>query len=642
MDEGCCGDSVKTRGYLTTVPLEEALRRLIDHLPKQLEAEEVPTEDALGRVTASAVLARFSSPHFHAAAMDGIAVRAADTVEASEARPLRLRRGESYEVVDTGDPMPDSYDAVVMVEEVAQVSPDEAEILHAAIPRQHVRLVGEDIVLGEQVLPRGHRLRPFDLAALLGCGNLTVPVVRRPVVGILPTGDEVVEPAASLASGAIADTSSRMLAAVVREEGGEPRRYPICPDQPEALEAALRRMAGECDAVLFIAGSSAGRGDFTARTLAAVGKLLVHGVALMPGKPCVVGVAEGKPVVGVPGYPVSASVIADLFVRTMIAGLQGTIPKGRARTRARLLRKVASRLGYEERVRVILGRVRGTLVALPLSRGAGAINSLARAQGLMPIPEHREGLDAGTEVDVELLVPERQVEQALLCVGSHDPGLDVLGDLLAARTLGARLASVSVGSLGGLLALAAGEAHLAGSHLLDPATGEYNLPDIDRHIPKTPVAVFTMAHRAQGLLVAKGNPKGVHGLEDLVRPDLTFVNRQRGSGTRVLLDYELARKGLQAGQVRGYRHEETTHAAVAVAVASGVADAGLGVLAAAKALGLDFVPVGEERYDLVIPLDLLEDKRIVALLELLSSAELREALEALGGYDLRETGRRVR
>lgn len=632
---------VKTGGYLTTVPLAEALARFLPRCSGPLPAEAVPTEGALHRVTAAALLARRSSPHYHGAAMDGVAVRSAETAAASEARPLRLAEGEGFQRVDTGDPLPEGFDAVVMIEDVDQPSPGVVEILKAATPRHHVRLVGEDVVCGELVLPRGHRLRPIDLGALLGCGNEAVEVVRRPIVGILPTGDEIVEPGRPPAPGAIVETNSRMLAAVVEEEGGQARRYPICPDVEADLEAALRRMLEECDLLLVIAGSSAGRGDFTARVLTRLGELLVHGVGIMPGKPVALAVAQGKPIVGVPGYPVSAALAADLFVRPAIARLLGTLPSERPTAQARLLRKVPSRLGHAEFVRVTLGRVRGQLVAVPLGRGAGAITSLAKAHGLMRIPELREGFDAGTDVAVELLVPSAQVERTTLCVGSHDPALDALGDLLAAANPGARLASASVGSLGGLLAVAAGEAHLAGSHLLDPDTGEYNLPDLRRHAPDARVAVITLAHRAQGLLVPPGNPKGLRTLEDLARPDVTFVNRQRGSGTRVLLDHELKKRGLEPQAIRGYAREEFTHAAVAVAVQSGVADAGLGVLAAARALGLDFVPVAEERYDLIVPLDLLEDPRVAPVLALLGGAEFRAALKAMGGYDDRETGRRV-
>ncbi|MGC4116623.1 MAG: molybdopterin biosynthesis protein [Myxococcales bacterium] len=632
---------VKTGGYLTTVPLEEALARFLPRVLGPMQSELVSVEHALGRVTANAVIARISSPHYHGAAMDGIAVRAADTVTASEARPLRLEEHRSYERVDTGDPMPGGFDAVVMIEEVDEPAPGIAEILKAALPRQHVRLVGEDVVAGEIVFPRGHKLRPFDLGALLGCGNESVEAVRKPVVGILPTGDEIVEPGSRLSPGDIIESNSRMLAAVVEEEGGQARRYPICKDQEKDLEAALETLVRECDVALVIAGSSAGRGDFTSKVLSKLGELLVHGVNIMPGKPVALGLARGKPVIGVPGYPVSAAVVADLFLRPVVAKLLGTLPAERPEVKAKLLRKVPSRLGHAEFVRVTLGRVRARLVAVPLGRGAGAITSLCRAHGLMRIPERREGFDAGTEVSVELLVPARQLEHTTLCVGSHDPALDVLGDLLAGRRPGSRLASASVGSLGGILAVAAGEAHLAGSHLLDPATGEYNLPDLARHAPQAELAVVTLAHRAQGLLVPKGNPKGLRAFEDLAREDVLFVNRQRGSGTRVLLDHELAKRGIASKQIKGYEREEFTHAAVAVAVLSGAADAGLGVLAAAKALGLDFVPVAEERYDLIVPVDLLADPRVEQVLELLGTVEFRQALRKLGGYDDRQTGRRV-
>jgi putative molybdopterin biosynthesis protein len=631
-------------GYLRTVTLSEALSRFLSRIEVSVPrpSEDLASGDALGRILAEPVFAQVSSPHYHGAAMDGIAVSSSVTEGATEAHPLRLAEGEGYEIVDTGDPLPDRFDCVIRIEDVHEVCQGSVEILSAASPRQHVRLVGEDIVRGELVFVRGHRLRPIDLGALAATGNLSVRVARRPLFGILPTGDEIVEPGAPLAPGVIIDSSSRMLAGMVLEAGGLPRCYPPCPDDEAQLEAVAGEMLEVCDGVLLIAGSSAGRGDFTARILSRLGELLVHGVNVMPGKPCALAVSRGKPMVGVPGFPVSAAMVGDLFVRPAVARLLGAAPSERPRVRARVLRNIPSRLGYEELVRVALGRMGESLVAVPLARGAGALTSLTRAHGLLRVPESREGFDAGTDVSVELLVPESEVDETLLAVGSHDPSLDVLSDLLAAERPSARLSSVAVGSFGGLLAVAAGEAHLAGSHLLDPATGEYNLPDIERHIPQASVAVITLAHRAQGLLVPKGNPKGLRALSDLARNDVTLVNRQRGSGTRALLDHLLSRAGIASSSLRGYRREEFTHAAVASAVSSGAADTGLAVLAAARALDLDFIPLAEERYDLVIPERLLTDPRVERLLRLVRSRVFREALGALGGYDDRETGRRVR
>ncbi len=628
------------RVYLNNLPPEEAFRSWWGRLDlnRLRVAEEVPAEQALGRVTAEPVFARLSSPHYHASAMDGYAVGSMSTVGASERTPKRLSLGQDAQVVDTGDPLPEGFDAVIMVEDVQPVGDDQIEIIGPASPWQHVRPIGEDMVASELILPAGHRIRPVDIGALLAGGILTLRVWRSPRVAIIPTGTEIVEPTQDPKLGEIIEYNTRVLAGLITEWGGQPVRRAIVPDNYQQLLAALQEAISACDAVIINAGSSAGREDFTASLVEEVGELVVHGVALKPGKPTILGVAQGRPILGLPGYPVSAFVAAQRFLNPLIQQILGLPMAEGEKVRAHLARSLLSPVGMEEWVRVKLGQVGDKLIATPLNRGAGVIMSLVRADGLLRIPIASEGEPAGAEVAVELWRPREHVEKTLVVTGSHDTALDLLANHIHHFHADEFMASSHLGSLGGLLALARGEAHMAGSHLLDERTGVYNDSYIRRYLPKQQVAVVNMAQRIQGLMVAKGNPLGISSIRDLARSGMRFINRQRGAGTRVLLDYWLNQEQIDATAIYGYGREEFTHLAVAAAVAAGSADVGLGILAAASAFDLDFIPIGEERYELVIPERHFELPLVQHLLAILNSDEFKREMVGMGGYDARLTG----
>jgi putative molybdopterin biosynthesis protein len=654
------------RYYLEDLALDEAWRRFEQALERAgglpaLPAEHVPLALALGRITAAPIWARLSSPHYHAAAMDGVALRAADTFGASETSPLRLTIGRQGAWVDTGDPLPPDADAVIMAEHIQTIDENTIEIMAAAAPWQHVRPLGEDIVATELVLPENHRLRPVDLGALAAAGHAEVAVRRRPRVGIIPTGTELIsletadeggwtmddgDPSSSTAhslpsappSGAIIEFNSLILAGQVAEWGGLAERYPPAPDRREVLRAAVERAQAECDIVVVNAGSSAGSEDYTAAVLAELGEVAVHGVAIRPGHPAILAVAAGKPALGLPGYPVSTTLTAELFLRPLVYRLLGQLPPRRPSITASLSRKVHSPAGEDEFLRVTLGQVGDRVVAAPLARGAGVVMSLVRADGLLRIPRFSEGFHAGAAVSVELLRDLAELDGTIVTIGSHDLALDLLASHLRRFAPGARLVSANAGSMGGLLALKRGDAHLAGTHLLDEATGEYNRPFLARLLPDQEVLLVHLAQREQGLIVAPGNPQRIRDLADLARPGARFVNRQRGAGTRVLLDYHLKLNGIAAEQIAGYEREEYTHMAVAAAVLSGSANAGLGILAAARALGLDFVPLFKERYDLAIPRQHWDSPLLDPLRRALSGADYRRAVEALGGYDVGHMG----
>jgi putative molybdopterin biosynthesis protein len=648
----------RTTPFVHDVPAAEALAAWVEACreagcPERVEPVRVPLDRGVGRVTAEPVWARRSSPPFDAAAMDGIAVRAAHTAGAGETSPVVLGR-DRYEVVDTGDPMPAGRDAVVMREHVhwfgggGEDDPADVELRAAAAPYQHVRSIGEDVSAAELLLPAGHRLRPVDVAAA-GAAGMTELVVRRaPVVAVIPTGDEIRPIGAELRLGDLPDTNSLMLAAQASEACCEVTRHEVVPDEPERIVDAVRGAAADADLVIVIAGSSAGRDDYTADVVSAAGTLAVHGVAVRPGHPVVLGVVAGTgtaaptPVLGAPGYPVSAALTFDIFAAPLLAQLEGAPARDWPRARARLARKLASNLGSDDWVRVRLGRVGGRLVATPLPRGAGVLTSLVRADGLLVVPAALEGHHAGEEVEVRLLRGVGEIERTIVATGSHDLVLDLAASALRKTDPGLALASSNVGSLGGLAALRDGLCHVAGSHLLDPDTREYTLPWIERLMPDHDLVVVRLTHREQGLIVAPGNPLGLDGIEDLTRSGLRYVNRQRGAGTRVLLDHLLSQRGMEPGDVEGYAREEHTHLAVAAAVAAGRADCGLGVLAAARAFGLDFVPVTKEPYDLVLERASLDSERLAPLWELLASADFRAEVDTLGGYDTTDMGRKIR
>lgn len=632
---------MKRNLYLKTTPVEEAREIYMSALGDAASAktETVSVIEALGRVTSEAVYAKYSSPLYNSAAMDGIAVVSAATEGASEASPLTLKPGEDYMIVDTGDPIKKPYDAVIMAEDTQET--DEGMVIRAAAHSwEHVRPVGEDIVVGEMILTRCHRIRPIDIGVLLSGGVTEISVYAQPKVGIIPTGTEIVEPYEDPEEGDIIESNSRMFEAMVRENGGIPRRYDIVEDDYEKIKAAVLRALDENDMVLVNAGSSAGTEDYTVHILREIGEVFIHGVAMKPGKPVILAKACGKPVIGIPGYPVSAYLAVENFVYPVLRSFTGLREANDHRIEAVLSRRLVSSLKHREYVRVRVGRVGGRYVCAPLARGAGAAMSMVKADGFCVIPQESEGFEAGETVEVILFRSAEDIGKTIVCTGSHDLLLDVISDLLSGENEGIRLSSTHVGSLGGLMALARGEAHMSPTHLLDEETGVYNESYIRKLFPNEEMLLVKGVRRIQGLMVAKGNPLGIKGVEDLTR--VKYVNRQRGAGTRVLLDYKLKQAGISPSEIDGYDAEAATHMAVAAQVASGEADCGMGVYSAAHAMGLDFIPVGDEEYDFAMRPETYESPKMKCFLRLLGSDEFRNKLEELGGYSFEGSGSVIR
>ncbi len=681
--------------YLHDIPLHEALARLESALRdadlwRVLDVETIHLdENALARTLAEPVWAKTSSPHYHASAMDGFAVRAVETAGALETKPISLQIPTAACYLDTGDPLPPGFDAVIQIENTEALDehgnlidairdPVAIRIRASVTPWKHVRPLGEDIVATELVLPAGHVLRPADLGAIAAAGHNQINVSRKPRVAILPTGTELVPIGSELKSGDILEYNSLVMAAQVVAMGGEPTRLSITADDFDLICDRVAEAAQDHELILLNAGSSAGAEDFSASVVEKLGQLLVHGVAVRPGHPVILGIISRRkamtlatparageqspekkrggiathpmdarndiiPIIGVPGYPVSSALTIDLFVEPLIAGWLGRRPKELPTESAQLTRKLVSPGGDDDFVRVAVGRVGEKLLAAPLSRGAGVITSLVRADGLVLMPRGTQGAEAGDQVQVRLYRPKAELDKTIFCIGSHDMTLDLIAQYLAEYDR--RLVSANVGSQGGLVALKRNEAHLAGSHLLDPESGEYNISYIRQYLPNVPVKVVTLVGREQGLLVRRGNPKDVKSLVDLSRPGgksdakrVGYVNRQRGAGTRVLLDYQLNLLGIAPDAIIGYNQEEYTHLGVAAAVASGRADCGLGIAAAAQALELDFIPLFQERYDLVIPQDHANSDLLTPLFAVLENSEFRAAVEALPGYNVSKMG----
>lgn len=646
--------------YLDDIPLNVARSRFHEKIEKAglwkiLGVDRLPLDENLvGRILAETLWARISSPHYHASAMDGFAVRSSSTYGALETAPVTLHTGVETAYLDTGDPLPEWADAVIPIENVEPQyndgskttdprQPESIQIRAAVSPWSHVREMGEDMVATQLVLPQGQKLKPVDLGAAAGAGYDTLAVARKPRVAVIPTGTELVYPGDPLQAGDIIEYNSIILAAQIKEWGGQATRIQNTPDDYKRIKSEVVSAALDHDLVLLVAGSSAGSEDYSARIVDEVGELLVHGVAVRPGHPVILGMIKGPekdtPIVGVPGYPVSATLTAEIFVEPIMAAWLGRVEAIPDTVSASITRKINSPAGDDEYLRVAVGYLGDKALAAPLSRGSGVITSLVRADGIVVIPRGVQGLQAGDPVEVRLYRSRKELEHTIFAIGSHDLTLDLLAQFLA--PFQRRLTSVNVGSLGGIMALKRGETHLAGSHLLDPESGEYNLKYIKQHIPDISLRVVTLVGRTQGLFLASGNPKNIQGLEDLKRQDLSFVNRQTGAGTRLLLDYHLEQLGIAPEIVNGYNHEEYTHLTAAAVVASGRADCALGIEAASYALELDFLPLYSERFDLLIPEDYARSELLEPVFELLEDSQFKKAVSERPGYDVSQMGQVV-
>ena len=626
--------------YLTNVPLGQAQDDYLKLLRENgfaARTEMIPVQQACGRVTARPVYAVICAPHYAASAMDGVAVNARDTFGATETTPVNLKP-DQFTVLDTGDPIPENCDAVIMVEDIVKQDDGSIVIHAAAAPWQHIRQIGEDVCAGEMILPSHMQVSPSAIGAMIAGGVLEIEVIARPVIGIIPTGDEIIPPCSDPKPGDILEFNSSIFSAMVRGWGAEAVTYPIVPDKFDQIRDMVAKAASECDMVILNAGSSAGREDYSVKVIRELGQVLYHGIAMKPGKPAILGCMGAKPVLGVPGYPVSGIIVIEELLKPLVDAWLRAEVQGSRYAKATLTRPVVSGLKYQEFVRVRMGCVGGKLMASPLSRGSGVVSSFMKADGILEVPQGAEGFEAGDEVNVRLLSSEEKLKNTLVVIGSHDPLLDELADMMHVENGNVYMSSSHVGSMGGIMAVRRGEAHAAGCHLLDTESGKYNIAFMKKYFPNGGVKLIRCVGRQQGMMVAKGNPLKIEKFADIAKDGVRYVNRQKGSGTRILTDYLCKKEGVNPDSIYGYDREELTHTSVAAQIVSGSADAGMGIYSAAKLYDLDFLPVCIEEYDLIIPDHAWDSPMVQQMIATLKSDAFREKILSLGGYTLENPG----
>lgn len=625
--------------YLKITSLEQALEMYLKEINNAgitHQIEEIPVVEAMNRITSKAVYAKLCSPHYNSCAMDGIALRADVTFGATETSPVVLKKAD-VTYVDTGDPLPDGCDCVIMIEDVIEVD-DDIVLYHTATPWQHIRQIGEDMSVGDMILTSFTKITPVAMGAMLACGVFLVEVLKKPTIGIIPTGDEIVEPTKNPEKGKIIEFNSTIFSGMACDCGANAKVYPIVKDQKEELIHMLNKAVEECDVVILNAGSSAGRDDYSCEVISRVGKLILHGIAMKPGKPTVLGISGKVPIIGMPGYPVAGIIVFQNIVEPILRYFMGIEKNTEEILDAYLTKNYNSSLSYREYVRVRLGHINGQIVATPINHGAGIVSSFLKADGIVEFSQNSEGGERGKKIPVRLLKSPNEFLEKLVVMGSHDPLIDEISDIMIRKKQRYGVISSHVGSMGAIMAIKNGEAHLGAIHLFDEETGIYNIPFVKKYFSKSEVKIVEGVCRIQGLMVQKGNPKGIKDIRDIQRQDIAYVNRQKGSGTRVLMDYFVKRKGIKKENIRGYDREELTHTNVAAIIAGGSADVGMGIQSVANIYGLDFIPICEEHYDFLVNEKAMNSKIFQEFLLVIRGEEFKKRLEKIGGYIVKNIG----
>ncbi len=603
---------------------------LSKNYPTKLGTEIINVADAANRISAEAVKSCLSSPFYTASAVDGIAVIADETEGASVSNPKLLSLGINGIMVNTGDPIPVKYNAVIMIENVEFIE-NKFRILSAVEPYKNVRPIGEDIGIKETLIFPNEVITSAHIGVLLAGGVNKIRVYRKPRVLIIPTGEEIKKPGDDIKIGDIIDTNSYMLKAFIMKYGGDTIISNILPNKEKIISDFIKENIDKVDMVLVLGGSAKGTKDLTGQVYKKLGKIFVHGVSIQPGKPVILAEIKNKPVMGMPGFPVSSFITAHIFLKMALFLMQGIAVEKSERLKTNIKRSITSSIGVTEFVRVKVGKVGKELIAVPLKKGAGILSSVSNADGLLKIGFDKEGLEKGEKVFIELLKNREIVKNEILFIGSNDPLLNFLFTFIKKRNPFFNVGIINSGSLAGLLALERGECSITAAHLFDGESGAYNTPFLKKYVSKD-VRILHFSYREQGIIIQKGNPKNIRGIKDLVRKDITFVNRQKGSGTRVILDFLLQKNNIDTNSVNGYKYEEYTHLAVANSVRFGGADCGMGIRYVADALGLDFIPIKEEQYDLVILKNELKRKEVKMILSAMKNNEFIKKAKYFKGY----------
>lgn len=610
------------RRYLSLIPFEDALEKMRKTAPSPRKVETVLLDSAVGRVLSEAVYAKFSVPGINVASMDGLAVHSSDTRNAADRSPVVLSDAVR---INTGQPLPLSYDAVIMIEDVWEED-GKWLIRKSAAPWQFVRPAGEDIRKGDLILPRRHLIRAIDIGGLASYGIAFVNVLSVKV-GIISTGGELVPLGMTPSPEQGVESNNFFAEAYLSRMGATCKRYPLVPDDREKIAAQLLLAVRENDLVLLSAGSSAGSTDYSAEILKDSGKLIFHGVGIKPGKPVMMGIVEKTPVLGMPGYPVAAHTVVREFAARLLE-YWGMAPHPTYTVKARLGQNLSSDLGYDEFVPVSTGKVDGRYVVIPLSRGFGVQSALLKSNGYIHIPSSAEGLEAKQEIDVTLYENPSFMERSLLMVGSSDTPLQILADCMVDRSITLRCCPTS--NLGGILALRAGICHAAPVHI--PILKDHTIPDQLKAQKGLSIRRLVIAEQPFGLAT-----RNAVRLEDL--KNLQIMNSQRGTANRLLLDAVLARDGIPVSALKGYENELKNPDMIASNISSMIADAGICTQRSAANAGLRFLPLGIDAYELVMRADTLEDPRVKEMIEMIQSDEFKERLVQNGGFDTGSTGK---
>ncbi len=612
--------------------------------------EKIALERALGRVLAEDVFSGVDVPGFDRAAMDGFAVTAADTFGADEQRPVRLKvvadveagdsagysalAGEALEIA-TGAPMPKGTDAEVMVEYTKR-NGSEVLVYRSVSPGENVTGAGSDIMTGELLLRKSERITPREVGLLAAIGLSQVSVFRKPRVAVFSSGNELIKPGDSLRFAKIYDVNGPAVSAAVAECGGEPQFLGILPDNYAAVKDSLDSALRDADIVISSGSTSSGPGDLFYRAVDDLGDpgVIVHGLTLKPGKPALLGIVRGKPIFGLPGYPTSALMIFHMLVAPIIRRLANAPEVAPVKVSAISPMKFFKARGRRELLPVqLITQPQGELIAYPMQGGSGAVSSFSMADGFADLPATQEYVDEGERMEIQLFGREL-TPASLVVIGSHCVGLDIAFSMLKKQDRDFLGRTINVGSVGGFHAVKRGEADMAGVHLQDEASGEYNLPFLSSYGLKESAVLVRGYDREQGLIVRQGNPKKISGIRDLLRDDVRFINRNQGSGTRLLIERHLTVLASSVGtdleglsmKIHGYGYEVKSHSAVAAAVKNDRADVGFGIRTVAEVPGLEFIKLDDEKYDFLIGGDRMSKKQVQAFVKLLGSKEFSTAL----------------
>ena len=637
--------NINTRNYyLNNIPIEGALESYFKHLENYfdtLETEEILVTNSHNRISAEPIFANISSPNLNLAAMDGIACHHLSTIGATETSPITLQKSK-FEWIDTGDPIDDKFNAVIMIEDVSKVNKNKIKIYNSIPPMNHVREIGEDLIQSEMIIPENKKINHYDIGVCLAGGINKIKVKKVPKVRFIPTGSELINLGDKQTKGDLIEFNSYIITGILNDFGAISSTSKIIKDNKLEIENEILKSVKNNDIILVSAGSSAGSEDYTKEIISKLGHVIVHGVSIKPGHPVILGEIQNKPVIGLPGYPISAILITELIIKPIIEKKLNHKLIFNNTIKAKLARKLNSVMGEDEYIRATVGKINNEYVAVPLPGGAGVISSIQKANCLIKIPRNKEGFEKNQYIDINLLTDINKIDNTIICSGSHDIVLDLLKSFLLQKGNEYDMSINPIGSLGGLLSIDQNLCHMSGTHIFDPETNTYNTSYIKKFINKQEVEVINLVNRIQGIIVAKGNPEKIKNLQDLNNKDLNFVNRQKGSGTRILLDYMLDKEKINPSNITGYENEKNSHLAVSYAIYSGNSNVGLGIMSAAKSYNLDFIPLKEENFDIVIPKNILNEKYVELMLNIINSLEFKKAINNIGGYITKNTGKQIK